>query len=326
MALTPGPSVWAQLDRLDPTVQAIYWRSINPYALKPEDLVAGIDHLLAAGRPWAAIDVLSGSVRDGGEVDVELADKTLNAAAASEVFDASVEPGFEVGQILDAMERSGAPVERIAVHEFAFFPLLDREREPRALGAAIVGDPGLFVSLVRHAYRRADGAGEPDVRTELAPHAWHVLEGLRHAPDTREGAADEDALCEWVRRAREGLAAADRVDAGDQCIGKLLGQVPAEPGDVWPPVAVRAVIEATKSTQLETGFGDGHIKARGVTSRGVYDGGRQEQGVATQLRGDASMMDARWPRTARMLRSLADTYDSFAAHQDNQAQRAADDR
>jgi hypothetical protein len=326
MTLTPGPSGWAHVDNSNPAVRAIYWRSIDPYALKPEDLVVGIEQLLVVGRPWAAIDVLSGSVHDGGEVDVDLADRVLQAAAASEAFDASVEPSFAIGQILDAMERSGAPVERLAAHEFAFFPLLDLEREPRALAAAIASDPDLFVSVVRHAYRRADGADEPDVRAELAGHAWHVLQGLHRAPATREGTADEDVLGEWVRRAREGLAAADRVDIGDQCVGMLLAHVPAEPGDGWPRVAVRTVIETTKSTHLETGVENGHIKARGVTSRGVYDGGRQEQAVATRLRGDAAKMDARWPRTARMLRTLADTYDGFAALQDNQAQRAADDR
>jgi hypothetical protein len=36
-------------------------------------------------------------------------------------------------------------------------------------------------------------------------------------------------------------------------------------------------------------------------------------------------MDARWGRTARMLRALADTYESFAALEDRYAQHAADD-
>lgn len=264
-------------------------------------------------------------MHDGGEVDVELADRALKAAAASEVFDASVHAGFEVGQVLDAMERSGAPIERLAAHEFAFFALLDLEREPSALGAAIADDPELFVSVVRHAYLRADGAEEPDVRTELAAHAWHVLEGLRRVPGTHEDGVDGDALGKWVRLAREALATADRVDIGDECLGTLLARTPVQSGDLWPPVAVRTVIEEVRSSHLESGIENGHVKARGVTMRGVYDGGRQERDIASGLRRDAATLDVRWPRTARLLRSLAETYDGFAAHNDRQAQRSADE-
>jgi hypothetical protein len=325
MALEPTPVVWAQVDDLDPDVQAIYWRSIEPYVLKSGDLAVGVERLLAVGRPWAAVDVLSGYVHDGGAVDVELADRALKAAAASEVFDASIDPGFEVGQVLDAMERAGAPIEHLAAHEFAFFALLDLEREPRALGHAIADDPELFVSVVRHAYRRADGAEEPDVRTELAAHAWHVLEGLRRVPGMHEDGVDEAALGKWVRLARDGLATADRVDIGDECLGTLLARAPAQAGDVWPPVAVRRVIEEVRSVHLDSGIENGHVKARGVTMRGVYDGGRQERDIASGLGRDAATMDVHWPRTARVLRSLADTYDGFAAREDREAQRSADD-
>jgi hypothetical protein len=222
------------------------------------------------------------------------------------------------------MERSGAPIERLAAHEFAFFALLDMEREPRALGDAILEDPALFVSLVRHAYPRADGAKEPDVRTELATHAWHVLEGLHRVPGMLEDGIDEDALGEWVRLARERLAAADRVDIGDECLGTLLARAPVQAGDVWPPVAVRGVIEVVKSPHLDSGIENGHVKARGVTMRGLYDGGRQERDIAFTLRRDAAAMDVRWPRTARVLRSLAGTYEGLAAHEDGRAQRSAD--
>jgi hypothetical protein len=325
LELEPTAAAWEQIDKLNPEVQASYWRSVDPYALQPDDLTAGVARLLAVDRPWAAIDVLAGSVHDGSGIDIELADRALEAAAASGELDASVDPGYEVGQLLDSMERSGAPIERLAAHEFTFFALLDQEREPRALAAAIADDPGLFVSVVRHAYRCADGADEPDVRTELATHAWHVLEGLHRVPGTRDDCVDRDALAEWVHLAREELAATDRVDIGDECLGQLLARAPAEPDDVWPPVAVRAVIETVASDHLESGIENGHVKARGVTMRGIYAGGGQERGMAAELRRDAATMDVRWSRTARMLRSLADTYDSFAAHEDRQAQHAADD-
>jgi len=140
-----------------------------------------------------------------------------------------------------------------------------------------------------------------------------------------EDGVDEDALGSWVRLAREGLATADRVDIGDECLGTLLARAPAQAGDVWPPVAVRRVIEEVRSVHLDSSIENGHVKARGVTMRGVYDGGRQERDIASGLRRDAATMDVHWPRTARVLRSLADTYHGFAAREDREAQRSADD-
>jgi hypothetical protein len=144
-------------------------------------------------------------------------------------------------------------------------------------------------------------------------------------PGAHEDSVDGDALGKWVRLARDGLAEADRVDIGDECLGTLLGRAAAEPGDVWPPVAVREVIEEVASAHLDSGVENGHVQARGVTMRGVYDGGQQERDIAARLRRDAATMDVRWPRTARLLRSLADTYAGFAAQEDRQAQRSADD-
>lgn len=325
LALEPTPAVWAQVDGLDPDAQAVYWRSIHPYALPANDLAAGVGRLLDVGRPWAAVDVLSNSLLDDGDVEVELASRALQAAAAAETFDAAVDAGYEVGQILDAMERAGASVGALAAHEFAFFPLLDQQREPRALGDAIAADPELFVSIVRHAYPRADDADEPDVRTELGSYAWHVLEGLRTVPGVHEDAIDEHALATWIHDARRRLAAVDRVDVGDECLGTLLARAPAQPDDVWPPPAIRDLIEEIRSAHLDLGLKNGHVKAHGVSMRGVFAGGGQERDVAAALRSGAVTMDVNWPRTARLLRALAGTYDSFAAHEDQQAQRSADD-
>jgi hypothetical protein len=325
LELAPTATTWEQVDRLDPDVQAGYWRSVSPYALLPDDLTAGVERLLAAERPWAAIDVLAGAVHDGGEVDVDLADRVLAAAAAADEVDAGVDPSYEVGQVLDAMERSGAPIDRLATHEFAFFGLLDQERAPRALAAGVAAEPELFVLLVRHAYLRADLADEPDIRVELATHAHLVLDGLHRVPGAGDDGVDADVLRAWVHTARAGLAAVDRADIGDECLGQFLARAPAEEGHAWPPLAVREVVEEIASDNFESGLQNGHVKARGVTTRGVYDGGSQERGTAAGLRADAAVMDVRWARTARMLRALATTYEGFAAHEDRQAQHAADD-
>ena len=60
-------------------------------------------------------------------------ERVLRAAAASEPFDAAGHAAWEVGQLLDALERAGLEPARLAGLEFTFFALLEDIRAPRAL-------------------------------------------------------------------------------------------------------------------------------------------------------------------------------------------------
>lgn len=66
------------------------------------------------------------------------------------------------------------------------------------------------------------------------------------------------------------------------------------------------------------------MNSRGVTSRGVYDGGDQERPLAAQYRVWATAVEA-WPRTSRLLRELADDYERDARREDERAERDAND-
>jgi hypothetical protein len=184
----------------------------------------------------------------------------------------------------------------------------------------------LFVDLVRHGYRRADDADVDDVRPELAAHAWQVLDGLRRLPGSDEhGHVNADALRTWVKRARELLAEADRVDVGDQTLGQFLANSPPGQDGVWPAEPVRDVIEASQSDELEEGLAIGRYNSRGTTVRDPYEGGASERELALRLRVDAARLDVRWSRTSRVLRRLADDYDADAERYDRDAERRSDE-
>jgi len=113
---------------------------------------------------------------------------------------------------------------------------------------------------------------------------------------------------------------------GDESLGELLARATADEQDgIWPPRPVRDLLEELKSEHFESGLQNGHIRARGVTTRGVYDGGRQERRIAAQLRTHAERLDVRWPKAAQLLRDLAVTYEGFAAHEDRHAQHSSDE-
>jgi hypothetical protein len=277
-------------------------------------------------RPWAAVDVLAGMVQSDQDVDRDLIERVLVAAAQSEQVDAAVHAAWEVGQLLDALEAAALPTERLAGLEFTFFALVDDVRPPRALPAALASDPELFVLLARHVYARTDGAEEDDVRPELASHAWRVLHELRRVPGQRaDGSVDAAQLREWVEEVRRRLSEADRSDAADDVLGQLLSSAPLGSDGIWPAEPVRDIVERLRSPHFDSGLEIGRLNARGITMRDSYDGGAQERALADGLRADARRLQARWSRTARILRSMADSYEDEARQHDREAERLADE-
>jgi len=66
------------------------------------------------------------------------------------------------------------------------------------------------------------------------------------------------------------------------------------------------------------------VNARGVTSRGVYDGGQQERELAGRYRDWAKATAGSWPRTSRVLRRLAEDYERDAQREDERAELSGD--
>jgi hypothetical protein len=200
-------------------------------------------------------------------------------------------------------------------------------RTPRALFAALAEEPSLFVELVKFVYR---GKGEArrqldEADTKQAHHAWWVLSEWRELPGLREdGTIDAEALTTWVRHARLALADADRADIGDEQIGQTLASGPPGADGLWPAEPVRGIIESIGSTSLEAGVELGALNDRGVTSRGVYDGGGQERALAATYGQAAREMATTWPRTARILRRLSVSYEHHAQREDDEANVRAD--
>jgi hypothetical protein len=101
----------------------------------------------------------------------------------------------------------------------------------------------------------------------------------------------------------------------------VLAHAPPDSDGVWPHTGVRDVIEETESRHLESGLHAGRINQRGVSCKNPLEGGRQERELEKQYRNWAKAVTAKWPRTARLLNSLAETYESFGRMEDVSAER-----
>jgi hypothetical protein len=332
-AAPPKSSVWDAISEIDSELSDAYWAEARPMRVRPREVVRATRELLARGRPWAAIDLLAGDVQhpEPGETPGAtraVVEEVLSAAVGTDPGgDRSPTAGYEVGLLLDFIQREGATDEEVARFEFMFFQLLEHQRTLRALFTTLGRDPSGFVDLVCRVFR---GKQEPERQLDsnelaIATHAWWVLTNWRGLPGIdSEGQLDGEHLARWVREARLALAERDRGDVGDELIGQVLSHSPDGADGLWPAEPVRSVLESIGSTDLEAGLVRGLLNSVGVTTRGVYDGGKQEWEKAARYRELARQTTIDWPRTSRTLRMLAESFERDARRWDVEAGIRAD--
>lgn len=313
-----------------PTAEDTFW-SKAPFTTVPnKDLTRAIEMLLERGRSWSAIAVASYGVSNHPEVQNEhLPSTTLILSILRAAL--TEDPGrmkisqmnvHHVGNLLDYLVVADVPIADLASLEFGYFGILQHDREPWALNQALSSDPALFVDLVQRTYRGAsDTTRQSKSADALTKQAWWVLHDWHGFPGQQEdGTLDQAAMDEWFIQARQQLSHLDRADIGDELIGGTFAYAPADVDGIWPPVPVRNLIESTRNRNLEKGIAIGRINSRGITSRGIYDGGDQERTLASQYKQWSQEVQSRWPRTARVLRNIAEYYKRDAAREDGQAQ------
>ena len=111
----------------------------------------------------------------------------------------------------------------------------------------------------------------------------------------------------------------DRKDIGDQEIGRILANSLLGMDGIWPCELVRDLLDAVASKHIGIGFTIGKRNLRGVTERGLIEGGKEEHSIAAKYRKEAREISPRWPFTASVLREIADAYESEGQFHDQRA-------
>ena len=109
-----------------------------------------------------------------------------------------------------------------------------------------------------------------------------LLQTWRRAPGlSGNSLVDEVAFNTWVDQVREIAATKDRSAIADQKIGEMMFHLPYDPEDgVWPHAVVRRSLQRLRSNHIEIGMQTAAFNSRGVTWRGLSDGGIQERDLA----------------------------------------------
>jgi hypothetical protein len=183
-------------------------------------------------------------------------------------------------------------------------------------------NPAFFSEVLSLIYR-----AEGEERRELTPeeHArWRVanelLDSWKSVPGSDNGPElDSAALREWVTEARRLTAASGRGPIGEHEIGKMLAHAPAGPGGEWPHSAVCGVFETVASVEMERGLEIAVYNSRGVVTKDPSAGGEQERALADHYERIGKSLSTKSPRTAALVRRIADTYRRDAVREDTDA-------
>jgi hypothetical protein len=311
----PTMSLFMLIQRLDPDVQTGFWQQMEPLRiLEPEARRTAARELTRHGCPWSAIPMLAllATATSGlsDPDDVDLIETVLMRAAAGPCTDSADAAGryTEVRDLLDYLERSSSGTATRARLELLFTILLDQFRPARALPAVLRAEPSVFAEIVSTAYlpdhQTREDADITPARSNLSVIATTALRSWRTPPgSTADGTVDPGYLRDWIDGARHLLAETGHAEVGDQTIGRVLANAPADADGIWPPEPIRDLIEELESTNLEKGLLNGKIHADLIT-RSPASAADADHKAATQFRRWSRQVTAQW-RTAALLRQLA---------------------
>lgn len=314
------------------SVQEEYWRRIQPWSVADTLVDEVAQSLVNADRPYSAIRLLARR-RSGDRISVAAALGALRAVATTSESPHSVlSVGYSIGEVLDRLGEEGVDRNELATLEWYFDPLLHDERVPTVLHEMLAQTPILFADLVTAMYK-SDGDEEDrldphevESRARLAEASWRVLHSWRSPlPGQRPGEPPTaEGIKAWIDAARANLAERRRARVASLAIGEVLSGPYTDEDGLWPCRAVRDVLEVERDSDLEGALAIGRLNQRGVTTRGLYEGGTQERKLADQYRGWADRVRLAWPRAGALLDGLARSYESDARLEDRQADRQAD--
>ncbi|MEU7525100.1 hypothetical protein AB0A74_05155 [Saccharothrix sp. NPDC042600] len=321
------------LQKLPSEVSEHYWSSLSCYDVARTDshTLEAARGFLSAGRHEAAITLIAMRVKNTDTAEAaELAATAMEALlTATTPEPRSPRPDEYHYQALFALLASHATTvgrQRVMRLEWLLLPKLGHEPDAPTIHAALADDPALFAEVVGHRYQPLDDdtddpIAEDEPRRFIKVRAYEILDSWSHCPGLGpDGFVDAERLRDWVLQVRAQLDNLGLTEQGDREIGCILARAPADHDGLFPPRAVRAVLEDLDSDHADDTFHSGVIARQGVTVRGMTDGGVLERDLAAAYRRQANDCDD-GPRTRRLLRNIAQTYEHLARSEDDEAER-----
>jgi hypothetical protein len=322
---------WDQVETESDETQRLYWARTSYGYPVGADCERAVAKLIENDRPYAAVEILSFQERRHNSTPSARVMIRAMECALRATPDVRADWQFiahNMSELLKMLEGSGeVSDEQLAALEWSSLPLTEHYRRPKMLHRELSRNPDFFVEVMTLVYKAEDEEAR-DLSEEDSARAKYgrkLLDSWRGVPGKGEdGSLDSAVLKDWVVRARKALGARGRGGIGDYFIGRILRYSPNDADDTWPHSAVCDLIEELANESVERGFETEVFNSRGVTMRGQTDGGAQERQLAESYLERARRVCDRSPRSAEMLRRIADTFSSQGRREDVNAELTED--
>jgi hypothetical protein len=315
---------------LGPNVEREFWQAKRFFyhGEDSETIQRTVEKLMAVGRALDVVELTSQRLAVLGPQEIlKILDQCLvemNEGKTSRLQGAVywIEELFEWLRQREDVDRT-----ELARREYAFLPLLTHGHATKnlALHELLSTDPKFFVDVICDLYKPSSQDQQPlsDEGRRRAEFAWELLRSWRRPPGVHEGTQVSGAeLRDWVTKARLLASERDRKIVADQHIGNVLFYYPSDPTDsAWPHVELRRLLEELGSDDIEHGIEMSQFNSRGVVTKALLEGGAQERSVAATWRERAKTVGPLWQRTSSMLERIAESWERFAADEDERAEK-----
>lgn len=319
------PETWTALEALSPDASEYYWSNRRPWRFEgpSEQIEALVEKFLTVGRAGAALSAIHPREAD---IPLPLVWRLL-AAHVIEINQREHRNDmdeFHISELFKSLRaRDDVDELELARWEYAFFPALEHHDERLALFDRMAIDPEFFVSIIEDVYVKDDAQPTDreasDAQRNRSDISHRILMASPVVPGEGPDGVDQDVLDAWVDGMFDEGRKAKLTKVVPSYVGRVLAH--ASPVDeIWPPVEVANVIERLKSDEVERGIMIERFNMRGVYSKAMFEGGRQERELAATNRRWADQHRKK-PRTLAMLKAIARRWEKDAQRADEDAEK-----
>lgn len=309
-------------------VQGYYWKNIQFYSLTDEDFPWVnwvLQQFLKFKHPMKGIDFFANFLHLSRKKDINVTTEILFNLLVQFLSNENQEElnQYDTLKVIEYLQEHHSDKSQLQQIEWWYIAL--NGMHPHYLEQLVCLTPSFFTQLISWVWSaKTYGQKEDEGLTQeqisnRATTAYKVLDKLSLLPgqdkNNRE-VIDISFLQDWVIEAKKQFKKLDRIDIGDDQIGKLLSYSPKGKDRLWPHEAVREVLEEFLTESMNIGFQVGKRNQRGVTSRAFDDGGEQEYELAQKYHESAEKLVLSYPRTSKILKDLGDTYHQQAKRED----------
>ncbi len=323
-------NLWKFIESTNEEIKNEYWSKTSPHfwGMPKEEKIVGLKYLISYKRYFSAIDICSHFVEEiPSEIIVEILDKAATDKANEDVR----MRGYEVEQLFEILDKRNDTEPQILIKlEWYFLPLLasyGTGRSPKLLHKELANNAEFFIDVFKWIYKpeneeSLEDAELPDEQSQnRSSQAFELLHSWKQIPGMDEDFnINEDFLWQWIKKVRAFAESYGKLNIADAYIAEVLAQFPKSK-DNWPPDVICNVIESINTDSIKRNFYTAIINNRGVTSRGVFDGGDQERTLVEYYRNISEIHKNKFPAVSSIFDDLANRYEEQAKREDESAER-----